>query len=79
MRCASIPLSDRRFRIASAVCGKRRLVQDRDLVPAVQDALQLAEQPGSDDHRVRRVDEHVDGYRLSHGAPFVLRRGHGRR
>src|SRR6476619_7126343 len=43
-------------------------MQDGDLVPAVEDAAQFAEQPGADDHRVGRVDENVDSHRLSHGA-----------
>ena len=45
------------------------LMQDRHLVPAGQCALQLAEQSGTDDHRVRRIDEDFNGYRLSHGWP----------
>ena len=49
---------------------QHRLVQDCDLVPAVQYAAQFAEQTGADDHRVWRVDENVDGHRLSHGGPL---------
>ena len=79
MRCASIPLSDRWFRIDFGGLRQHRLVQDRDLVPAVEDAVQLAEQPGADDHRVGRVDEDVDGHGLSHGARFRVARGQRRR
>ena len=54
------------------------LVQDRNLVAAVEYAVQLAEQSRADDHRVWRVDENVDGHRFSHDAPFRVSGGDGR-
>ena len=44
------------------------LMQDRDPVAPVEDSRQVAEQPGPDDHRIRPVDEDVDGDGFSHCA-----------
>ena len=79
MRCASIPLSDRGVPDGLGGLRQHRLVQDRDLVPALEDALQIAEQPGADDHRVGRVDQDVDGHGLSHVRPFRVACGQGGR
>ena len=46
--------------------GQRGLMQDRHPVSAVEHPGQVVEQSGPDDHRVRPVDEHVDGHGFSH-------------
>ena len=46
------------------------LVQDRHLVPTLEDAGQVAEQTGTDDHRVRRVGADVHRHRFRHGLSF---------
>ena len=79
MRCASIPLSARWFRIASAVSRQHRLMQDGDLVPAGEQFVQLAQQAGTDDHRVRRVDGHLDGDRFRRSVMCPPRRDEPRR
>ena len=43
--------------------GQRRLIQHGHLVPAAEKVAEPVEQAGADDHRVRRVDGHVDGHR----------------
>lgn len=59
--------------------GQHRLMQDGDLVPAGEQFLQLGQQPGTDHHRVRRVDGHLHGDRffvVAHvAAPLAVEEG----
>jgi hypothetical protein len=48
--------------------GEGGLMQDRHPVSPVQHPGEVVEQSGSDDHRVRPVDEDVDGHGFSHCA-----------
>jgi hypothetical protein len=42
-------------------------MHDGHLVPAAEKFVQLAQQAGTDDHRVGRVDGHLDGDRSTGG------------
>ena len=78
-RWASIPLSDRRFRIASAVCGQRRLVKDRDLVRAVEHAPSSPSRPVPMITGYGGSTSNLDGDWLGHGSASCCALADGRR
>ena len=49
--------------LSGTILGQYRLMQDRDVVAVGEQFGELAEQAGADQHRVRRVDGHLDGDR----------------
>lgn len=53
--------------------GEYGLVHDGDLVPGAEQFVQLAQQPGADDHRVGRVDGHLHGHRFAGGSHVAAR------